>query len=81
MPPFLGLQETKNLSTDADSRTDTILKRLHDLSIYFFKFVRGCLKERWQGPAMARTERAMGHVTVEDSFQCIRYIQVNSITI
>ena len=26
------IRETKNLSTDADSRTDTILERLHDLS-------------------------------------------------
>ena len=26
------IRETKNLSTDADSRTDTIFKRLHDLS-------------------------------------------------
>ena len=26
------IQETKNLSTDADSRTDTILERLRDLS-------------------------------------------------
>ena len=26
------IQETKNLSADADSRTDTIFKRLHDLS-------------------------------------------------
>ena len=25
------IRETKNLSTDADSRTDTILERLHDL--------------------------------------------------
>ena len=27
------IRETKNLSTDADSRTDTILQRLRDLSI------------------------------------------------
>ena len=26
------IRETKNLSTDADSRTDTILERLQDLS-------------------------------------------------
>ena len=26
------IRETKNLSTDADCRTDTILERLHDLS-------------------------------------------------
>ena len=26
------IRETKNLSTDADSRTNTIFKRLHDLS-------------------------------------------------
>ena len=26
-----GMRETKNLSTDADSRTDTILERLRDL--------------------------------------------------
>ena len=26
------IRETKNLATDADSRTDTILERLHDLS-------------------------------------------------
>ena len=29
------IQETKNLSTDADSRTGTILKRLRDLSFFF----------------------------------------------
>ena len=27
------IRETKNLSTDADSRTDTILERLRDLSL------------------------------------------------
>ena len=27
------IRETKNLSTDADSRTDTILEKLHDLSL------------------------------------------------
>ena len=26
-----GIREAKNLLTDADNRTDTILKRLHDL--------------------------------------------------
>ena len=26
------IRETKNISTDADSRTDTIFERLHDLS-------------------------------------------------
>ena len=26
------IRETKNLSTDADSRTDTVLESLHDLS-------------------------------------------------
>ena len=30
------IRETKNLSSDADSRTDTILKRFPDLSIFFF---------------------------------------------
>ena len=32
------IRETKNLSTDADNRTDTILERLRDLSILFFIF-------------------------------------------
>ena len=34
------IRETKNLSTDGDSRTDTILERLGDL---FFKKNRGCV--------------------------------------
>ena len=29
------IRETKNLSTDADSRTDTVLERLRDLSIFY----------------------------------------------
>ena len=32
------IRETKNLSTDADSRTDTILERLRDLSMYIYIF-------------------------------------------
>ena len=32
------IRETKNLSTDADSRTNTILERLCDLSIFFIYF-------------------------------------------
>ena len=32
------IRETKNLSTDADSRTDTILERLSDLSYFFSIF-------------------------------------------
>ena len=31
------IRETKNVSTDADSRTKTILERLHDLSHSFFR--------------------------------------------
>ena len=40
-----SLRETKNLSTDADSKTDTILERLRDLSerikiyIYVLKYL------------------------------------------
>ena len=36
------IHETKNLSTDADSRTDTIFERLRDLSpfFYFYFFLR-----------------------------------------
>ena len=34
------IRETKNLSTDADSRTNKILERLRDLSIYFLFFSR-----------------------------------------
>ena len=30
------IRDTKNLSTDADSRTDTILERLRDLPIFLF---------------------------------------------
>ena len=30
------IRETKNLLTDADSRTDTIFERLHDLSLFLF---------------------------------------------
>ena len=41
------IRETKNFSTDADSRTDTILERLLDLSniyiyIYFFFWDKSC---------------------------------------
>ena len=32
------IQETKNLSTDADSTTDTILERLCDLTFYLIIF-------------------------------------------
>ena len=35
------IQDTKNLSTDADGRTDTILERLHDLSLQ---------KKSWENP-------------------------------
>ena len=35
------IRETKNLSTDANSRTDIILERLRDLFIYFY-----CIFER-----------------------------------
>ena len=38
------IRETKNLSTDADSRTHTIFKRLHDLSINIF-FLNGRLTQ------------------------------------
>ena len=36
--------ETKNLSTDADSRTDTIFKRLQDLSLKKLKIKNGAVK-------------------------------------
>ena len=35
------IRETKNLSTDADSRTDTILERLRDLSLKQKKYGEG----------------------------------------
>ena len=31
------IRETPTLSTDADSRTDTILERLHDLKIFNYR--------------------------------------------
>ena len=40
-----GIRETPTLSTDADSRTDTILERLRDLSIHTEKRTRSTL--RW----------------------------------
>ena len=35
--------ETKNLSTDADSRTDTIFERSRDLISFLFLRERGCM--------------------------------------
>ena len=40
------IRETKNLLTDADSRTDTILERLRDLSFFFLFFFLLFLRER-----------------------------------
>ena len=42
------IRETKNLSTDADSRTDTIFERLSDLSI-FLKRLCAFLKKKEGG--------------------------------
>ena len=60
------IRETPNLSTDADSRTNTILERLHDLSrekktkkkTFFFR-IRGCViylqkKMSWENPGKIR---------------------------
>ena len=37
------IRETPTLSTDADRRTDTNLKRLRDLSLKKYKKMRGCV--------------------------------------
>ena len=39
------VRETPTLSTNADSRTNTNLKRLRDLSHYFFSFIIFFLRE------------------------------------
>ena len=36
------IRETRNLLTNADSRTDTILERLCDLLLFFLFFQRSC---------------------------------------
>ena len=55
------IRETKNLSTDADSRTDTILERLHDLSKKNTKtLLFGSFFDRYfWGPLLAATFRVL----------------------
>ena len=45
----IRITESKNLSTDADSRTDTILERLHDLSAKKEKKKKGGATNEWPG--------------------------------
>ena len=45
------IRETKNLSTDAEGRTNTILERLRDLSSFFSSFfLRGCVIQKKKNP-------------------------------
>ena len=48
------IRETKNLLTDADSRINTILERLRDLSLFFVFFLRE--REKLQSCKVAKLQ-------------------------